>query len=97
MMVSIAYHNDLNPMVDEYASYFDFIDVMSVVTMGKTQDPYEVSDGYLFYGDCLCITNNLRETLNHMLLLMWGIVVQQLYYTSHGDLLFLALFEKICA
>ena len=29
--------------------------------MGKTKDPYKVSDGYLLYANCLCITKNLRE------------------------------------
>ena len=34
---------------------------MSAITMGNTQDPYKVSNGYLLYGNCLCITKNLRE------------------------------------
>ena len=48
-------------MVDKYAIDPDFINVMSALTMGKTQDPYKVSVGYLLHGNCLCITKKLRE------------------------------------
>ena len=36
--ISIAYHNDLTTMVDEYAIDPDFTNVMSGITMGKTRD-----------------------------------------------------------
>ena len=45
--LSIACHNDLTSMVVEYAIYLNFTNVMSKITMGKTQDPYKVSAGYL--------------------------------------------------
>ena len=54
--ISIAYHNYLTTLVDEYAIDLDFTYVMIVITMGKTQDPYKVSDGYLLHGNFLCIT-----------------------------------------
>ncbi|MCO5556901.1 hypothetical protein L7F22_010455 [Adiantum nelumboides] len=37
-------------MVDEYAIDQDFCDVMSAIALGKTQEPYVVQEGYLFYG-----------------------------------------------
>ena len=61
--ISIAHHNHLTTMVDEYAIDPNFTNVMSATTMGKIQDPYKVSDGYLLHGNCLCITKNLREKL----------------------------------
>ena len=59
--ISIAYNNDLTSMLDEYAIDPNFTNVMSTNTMGKTQDPYKISDGYLLYGNCLYNTKNLRE------------------------------------
>ena len=60
-MVYIAYYNDLTSMVDDYDNDLNFTNVVFAITMRKTQDPYKVSDGYLIYGFCLCITKNLRE------------------------------------
>ena len=57
----IAYHNDLTTMVDEYAIDPNFTNVMSAITMGKTQNPFKLSDRYLLHGNCLCIIENLRE------------------------------------
>ena len=48
-------------MVDEYAIDPNFTNVMSTITMRKTQDSYKLSDGYLLYNNCLRISNNLRE------------------------------------
>ncbi|MCO5587560.1 hypothetical protein L7F22_041510 [Adiantum nelumboides] len=48
--VSVASHNDLTSMVDEYATYLDFCDVMSVIALGKMQEPCVAQDGYLLYG-----------------------------------------------
>ena len=60
--ISIAYHNnELTTMVDEYAIDPNFTNVMFAITMGETQDPYKVSDGYLLHDNCLCINKNLRE------------------------------------
>ncbi|MCO5568423.1 hypothetical protein L7F22_022122 [Adiantum nelumboides] len=59
--VSVASHSDLTSMVDEYATNPNFCDVMSAITLGKTQEPYVVQDGYLLYGSRLCVTKSLRE------------------------------------
>ena len=58
--VSVAYHNDLSSMVDEYAKDLDFANVMSALSMGKTQDPYVLKDGFLLYGSRICVTKDLR-------------------------------------
>ena len=54
--VSIATHNDLSQMINEYAMDQDFKDVMSTIAMGKNEEPFTVKDGYLFYGNRLCVT-----------------------------------------
>ena len=59
-VVSVAYHNDLSSMVDSYAMDPHFANVMSTLSMGKTQDPYVLKDGFLLYGSRLCVTKNLR-------------------------------------
>ena len=48
-------------MVDAYAIDVDFANVMSALSMAKTQDPYVLKDGFLLYGSRLCVTKNLRE------------------------------------
>ena len=45
----------------EYAIDPNFNNVMSAITMKKTQDPYKVSNGHILHGNCLCITKNLIE------------------------------------
>ena len=57
--VSIATHNDLSQMIDEYATDQDFKDVMLAIAMGKNEEPFHVKDGYLLNGNWLCITCNL--------------------------------------
>ena len=59
--VSIATHNDLSQMIDEYATDQDFKDVMSAIAMGKNEEPFQVKDGYLLNGNRLCVTHNLRH------------------------------------
>ena len=59
-VVSVAYHNDLSSMVDVYDMDPDFANVMSALSMGKTQDPYVLKDGFLLYGSRLCVTKDLR-------------------------------------
>ena len=59
--VSIATHNDLSSMIDEYASDPDFKDVMSAIALQKKEEPYSLQDGYLLYGNRLCVTHSLRE------------------------------------
>ncbi|MCO5553817.1 hypothetical protein L7F22_007343 [Adiantum nelumboides] len=60
-VVSVASHNDLTSMVDEYATDPNLCDVMSAIALGKMQEPYVVQDGYLLYGSWLCVTKSLRE------------------------------------
>ena len=59
--VSIATHKDLSSMIDEYAMDPDFKDVMSAFAIGKKEEPYDLKDGYLLYGNRLCVTCGLRE------------------------------------
>ena len=60
-VVSIATHNDLSSMIDEYAMDPNFKDVMSAIALGKKEEPYNLQDGYLLYGNRLCVTQLLRE------------------------------------
>ena len=59
--ISIASHNDLFVMIDEYATDPNFKDIMSAIAMGKNEEPYHVKDGCLLYGIKLCVTHNLRD------------------------------------
>ncbi|MCO5575079.1 hypothetical protein L7F22_028876 [Adiantum nelumboides] len=59
--VSIATHNDLSSMIDEYAIDSDFKDVISTIALGKKEEPFTLEDGYLLHGNRLCITHSLRE------------------------------------
>ena len=40
--VSIATHNDLSSMIDEYATDPHFKDVMSAIALGKKEEPFSV-------------------------------------------------------
>ncbi|MCO5611700.1 hypothetical protein L7F22_065958 [Adiantum nelumboides] len=51
--VSIATHNDLSSMIDEYAIDPDFKDVISAIALGKKEEPFTLEDGYLLYGNRL--------------------------------------------
>ncbi|MCO5614903.1 hypothetical protein L7F22_069188 [Adiantum nelumboides] len=59
--ISIATHNDLSTMIDEYAIDPDFKDVISTIALGKKEEPFTLQDGYLLHGNRLCITRSLRE------------------------------------
>ena len=59
--VSIATHNDLSSMIDEYAIDPDFKEIMSAIALGKKEEPFSMQDGYLLYGNRLCVTKSLRE------------------------------------
>ncbi|MCO5552192.1 hypothetical protein L7F22_005704 [Adiantum nelumboides] len=59
--MSIATHNDLSSMIDEYAIDPDFKDVISAIALGKKEEPFTLEDGYLLHGNRLCITHSLRE------------------------------------
>ena len=50
-VVSIATHKDLSSMVDEYAIDPNFKDIMSALAIGKKEEPYDLKDGYLYYGN----------------------------------------------
>ena len=60
-VVSIAYHNGISTTMDEYAMDPDFKDVMSAIVMGKNEEPFIIKDGYLLYGNWLCVTHALRD------------------------------------
>ena len=60
-VVSIATHKDLSSMVDEYAMDPNFKDIMSAFAIGKKEEPYDLKDGYLLYGNWLCVTQGLRD------------------------------------
>ncbi|MCO5587389.1 hypothetical protein L7F22_041338 [Adiantum nelumboides] len=51
--VSIATHNDLSSMIDEYAIDPDFKDVISAIALGKKEEPFTLEDGYLLHGNRL--------------------------------------------
>ena len=57
--VIIATHNDLSSMIDEYATHPYFKDVLSTIALGKKEEP----DGYLLYGNSLCVTQALHEKI----------------------------------
>ena len=57
--ISIASHNDLFKMIDEYAIDTDFKVVMPAIAMGKNEEPFHLKDGYLLYGNRLCVTHNM--------------------------------------
>ncbi|MCO5568169.1 hypothetical protein L7F22_021865 [Adiantum nelumboides] len=59
--ISIATHNDLSSMINEYAIDPDFKDVISAIALGKKEEPFTLQDGYLLHGNRLCITRSLRE------------------------------------
>ncbi|MCO5562904.1 hypothetical protein L7F22_016540 [Adiantum nelumboides] len=59
--VSIATHNDLSSMIDEYAIDPDCKDVILAIALGKKEEPFTLEDGYLLHGKSLCITHSLRE------------------------------------
>ena len=48
-------------MIDEYAMDLDFKDVMFAIAMRKNEKPFTVKDGYLLYGNWLCVTHALRD------------------------------------
>ena len=53
--ISIATHNDLSSMINEYAMDPHFKDVMSALALGKKEEPFNLQDGYLLYGNKLCL------------------------------------------
>ena len=50
-------------MIDEYVIDTNFKDVMFAITLGKTEEPFHAKDGYLLYGNRLCVAHNMRKKL----------------------------------
>ncbi|MCO5555374.1 hypothetical protein L7F22_008920 [Adiantum nelumboides] len=48
-------------MIREYDTDLDFKDLMLATAPGKKEEPYNVQDGYLLYGNRLCVTQALSE------------------------------------
>lgn len=63
--MSISTHNDLSFMIDEYNSDLDYENVMLPITWQKNEEPYSLQDGYLLYGNRICVTHLLREKVNY--------------------------------
>ena len=59
--ISIASHNDLSVMIDEYATDPNFKDIIFAIAMGKNEEPYHVKDGFLLFSSRLCAIHSLRE------------------------------------
>ena len=59
--VSIAIHEDLSSMIDQYATDLNFKDVMFAFSIGKKEEPYDLKDGFLLYGNRLCVTQGLCD------------------------------------
>ncbi|MCO5563944.1 hypothetical protein L7F22_017596 [Adiantum nelumboides] len=59
--VSIAYHQDLTTMIDDYKSDTDFAQIYEQVEQGILVSPYSIKEGFLMFGPRLCITKALRD------------------------------------
>ena len=58
--VSIAYHHDLTSMIEKYAEDSDYQEVMARLAQGQNQDHYSLKEGFLLYGNRLCVTKDMR-------------------------------------
>ena len=47
-------------MMHEYAIDTAFKDVMFAIALGKIEEPFHVKDGYLLYGNRLCVKHNMH-------------------------------------
>ena len=47
-------------MIDEYAIDLDFKDIMLAISLGKKKEPFNVQDGFILFGNRLCVTNSLH-------------------------------------
>ena len=59
--VTIAYHQDLTSMINDYKSDPDFAIIYAQVEQGQQITPYSLKEGFLMFGPRLCITKTLRE------------------------------------
>ena len=48
-------------MIYKYAIDLEFKDVMLAFALPKKQEPYCVKDGYLLFGNRLCVTHSMRD------------------------------------
>ena len=63
--VTMAHHNDLTAVIDDYTNDEDFASIMAAISNDLPHEPYSLKDGFLLYGSRLCITKNLREKVMH--------------------------------
>ena len=63
--VTIAHHNDLTAMIDDYINDEDFSSIMAAISNDLPHEPYSLKDGFLLHGSRLCITKNLRDKVMH--------------------------------
>ena len=59
--ITIAGHNDLTAMIDDYINDKDYAIIMANISNDLPQEPYSLKDGFLLHGSRLCITKNLRD------------------------------------
>ena len=63
--ITIAHHNDLTAMIDDYTNDEDFVSIMATISNNLPHEPYSLKDGFLLHGSRLCITKNLRDKVMH--------------------------------
>ena len=64
-VVTIAHHNDLTAMIDDYINDEHFASIMAAISNDLPHEPYSLKDGFLLHGSRLCITKNLRDKVMH--------------------------------
>ena len=60
-VVTIAHHNDLTAMIDDYINDEGFASIMAIISNYLPHEPYSLKVGFLLHGSRLCITKNLRD------------------------------------
>ena len=63
--ITIAHHNDLTSMIDDYSNDEDYASIMANISNDLPHEPYSLKDGFLLHGSRLCITKNLRDKVMH--------------------------------
>ena len=59
--ITIAHHNDLTIMIDDYVTYENYTSIMDNISNDLPHEPYSLKDGFLLHGSWLCITKNIRD------------------------------------
>ena len=59
--VTIAHHNDLTAMIDDYVIDEDYASIMANISNDLPHEPYSLKDGFLLHGSRFCIAKNLRD------------------------------------